>query len=147
LRAIRPATINDLPTLEPIAREFYACSKFLEGFDIDHFCSVWTQLFDSGLGVIFLALKDDEIVGALGGVAYPEIYTGEMVASEFFWFIRAEHRGGGLKLYRAFEQWAKDMKCGRIRMVHLLDSMPEKLQTTYLRLGFAAAEVHYTKEI
>jgi GNAT superfamily N-acetyltransferase len=128
------------------AREFYAASRFLRTFDLARFTAMWTGLLASGAGAIFV-LDDGEIRGAIGGVAYPDIYSGELTATEFFWFVSEAHRGGGIRLYRAFERWAKAKGCARIRMVHLMDSMPEKLQTVYERLGFEAAEVHYSKDL
>lgn len=145
---IRAAAIDDLPKLLPLAEEFYASSKFLKGFNIERFTEMWAQLIGQGAGVIYLAEADGAIAGTIGGVMYPDIYSGELVATEFFWFVCGESRGlHGMKLYRAFELWAIEQGCARIRMVHLLDSMPEKLKRIYDHLGFEAVEVHYTKEL
>lgn len=107
----------------------------------------WAGLIQSGVGTIFALERDGEYLGALGGVVYPDIYSGLPIATEFFWFTLPEHRGRGLLLYRAFEEWARGRQCSEIRMVHMLDSMPEALNRTYTRLGFTAAEVHYSKEL
>lgn len=142
---MRQATIDDLPRLVALAEEFYASSQHLEGFRLDVFSATWSQLLGSGIGVIFLQEEGDDVLGALGGVAYPDPNSGALMATEFFWFVRGDRRGGGLRLYRAFEGWARDRGCRQIRMVHLLDSMPEQLQRLYTRLGYQAAEIHYTK--
>jgi GNAT superfamily N-acetyltransferase len=145
---IRLATIEDLPRLEACAREFYASSKFLDRFDLARFVGAWELWITAGMGAVFLAEENGEVIGALGGMVYPEPYSGALIATEFFWFVRDGHRGGpGLRLYKAFEQWAREKGCAHIRMVHLMDSMPEKLTKVYARLGFEAAEVHYTKDI
>jgi GNAT superfamily N-acetyltransferase len=141
------ATPSDLARLEPLAREFYASSRFLVEFDLDRFVALWTHLIESGAGVIFLLEEDGEIAGTIGGVVYPEAYSPLLIATEFFWYVRDGLRGSGLKLYRKFEDWARSRGCGQVRMIHLLDSMPEKLERVYKHLGFEAAEVHYTKEI
>jgi GNAT superfamily N-acetyltransferase len=104
-------------------------------------------LLESGTGVIFVDENGEEIQGTLGGVAYPEINSGELVATEFFWFVAPERRGGGLRLYRAFEEWARSKGCREIRMAYLIDSMPEKLAKLYRRLGFEPVEVQYVKEL
>ena len=78
---------------------------------------------------------------------YPDLYSGDLIATEFFWFVRAEVRGQGLKLYYAFEAWARARHCAQIRMVHLLDLMPERLAKVYRRLGYEPAETHYVKEL
>jgi GNAT superfamily N-acetyltransferase len=146
---IRTATVEDLASLEPLAREFYASSQVLKRFDTDLFVTTWIRLLDAN-GVIFL-LEDNAgvISGALGGVIYGDPYSGDAIATEFFWFVSAKARGGrgGLQLLQAFEGWARDRGALEIRMVHLLDSMPEKLARVYKHFGFQPIEVHYSKEL
>lgn len=144
---VRAATVADLPRFEQCAREFYAASKHLRNFDIGRFCEAWGQWMTSGIGVIFMAESADEPVGAIGGIVYPEIYSGELIGTEFFWFVRPGHRGAGMRLYREFEAWARAKGCTQIRMVHLADSMSEKLHRLYVALGFEQTETHYAKEI
>jgi len=141
------ATAADLPRMETAAREFYASSRFLHGFDMARFVALWTDLLEKDMGVIFAVENGQGIHGAIGGVVYPEPYSGEAVATEFFFFISPEHRGPGMDLYRAFEKWARQKKCKQIRMVHLMDLMPGRLAVLYRRLGFKAAEMHYVKEL
>lgn len=144
---ILKAIISDLPKVEVCAREFYESSKFLNGFDLERFCRLWTGLLESDSGVIFAIEENGEWVGAIGGLAYQEIYSGQMTALEMFWFVRPGHRGQGIKLYRALESWAREKQCFEMRMVHLLDSMPEKLERVYRHFNFKPAEIHYTKEL
>jgi GNAT superfamily N-acetyltransferase len=145
---ITPARAEDLPRLEPIAREFYASSRFLKRFDISLFCQAWEALLRNGTGVIYLLIDGaGEITGTIGGVAYPDLYSGALVATEFFWFVREGCRGKGIELYKSFERWAREKQCVEIRMVHLLDSMPEKLERVYRSLGFSPTEKHYAKEL
>jgi GNAT superfamily N-acetyltransferase len=145
---IRPATVEDLASLEPLAREFYASSQVLKRFDTDLFVQTWIRLLDAN-GVIFLLEDGSSIVGALGGVLYGDPYSGDAIATEFFWFVAQRARGGrgGLQLLKAFEGWARDRGALEIRMVHLLDSMPEKLARVYKHFGFQPIEVHYSKEL
>ncbi len=142
------ATVADLPKIERCAEEFYAASAFLKGFDLDRFCALWKSLLESGAGVIFsFDDTDGQWAGMLGGMAYPDIYSGAMTASEMFWFVREGHRGQGVKLYRAFEEWAREQGCKTIRMVHLADVMPERVARFYERAGFVVIETHYSKDL
>lgn len=145
---IREAAVFDLPKMADSAKEFYSSSKFLRGFSIEKFCSAWKGFIESGIGVIF-GLFDEEgkVRGAIGGICYPDMHSDEIHASEFFWFISDGYRGDGLKLLRAFERWAESKQCAVIRMAHLSDSMPDKLQRVYARLGYALAESQYVKEL
>jgi GNAT superfamily N-acetyltransferase len=145
---IRTATPEDLGRVEKCAREFYSSSRHLKRFDLETFRKTWLSLFASDCGVIFLVCDDsDDILGALGAVAYPDPNSGELVAVEFFWFIRKGCRGKGLELYRRFEQWARDRNCLQIRMGYLVDLMAEKHQRVYRRLGFEPIEVTYAKTL
>lgn len=130
-----------------LAAQFYATSQHLKGFDLARFCSLWARLIETGAGVIFVADDGTKLRGAIGGVAYPDPYSGRSAATEFFWFVSPESRGCGLKLYREFECWAREQACSEIQMVYLSDSMPERLRATYERLGFHEVETRYAKEL
>jgi hypothetical protein len=145
---IKPLCRFKLRALAPGAKEFYASSKFLGKFDIERFVTFWKNQIENGQGVIFAALDDGEIIGAIGGMAYPEPYIDEISVQEFFWFVRPGNRGlAGLRLYDAFEGWAIEKGASHIRMVHLMDSMPEKLERVYGRLGFVPVEKLYSKDL
>ncbi len=138
------ATVADLPKIQRCAEEFYASSQFLKGFDLSRFCDLWERLLADDSSVIF-SFDDGagQWAGMLGGMAYPDIYSGMMTAS----FVREGHRGQGVKLYRAFEQWARDRGCKAVRMVHLADVMPDRVARFYERAGFAVIETHFSKDL
>lgn len=144
IRQLDPA---DLGRLNEWAREFDAASRWLGRFDPARFRGIWTELLNGGAGVIFAALEGDQITGAIGGIIHREIYGDRLIAEEFFWFQRAAHRGAGVRLYRAFEQWARERGARSIQMVHLFDVMPEKVARFYLRSGFEPVEMRYSKEL
>lgn len=144
---IRTLALSELEVLAPLAREFYASSQHLVQFDFDRFVAIWSQLIPSGMGVIFIAEENGVALGTLGGFAHPELYSGQIVAEEMFWFVASEKRGVGVALYRAFERWAAEQGAASIQMVHLMDSMPEKLGAFYRRLGFGPVEMRYSKRL
>jgi GNAT superfamily N-acetyltransferase len=148
---IRPATAADLAHVGPAAAAFYASSRHLRKrrFHVERFAQFWAPLLESGAGYIALQLDDvsGSIRGAIGGVVYPDPYSGDLVATEFFWFVEPQHRGAGLRLYRLFERWAIERGARELRMVHLLDSQPEQLAKLYVRLGYTPAETHYSKAL
>ncbi len=144
---VRIAEVADLPRIEPCATEFYAKSAFLKTLKMDLFCEKWAAMIEAGMGVIFLLEVGGHVEGIFGGVQFPDLYSGELIATEFFWYVREGHRGAGMKLFRAFERWAVERHCTQIRMVHLMDSMPEKLERVYRGLGFIPAEIHYVKDL
>lgn len=99
--------------------------------------------------MIFLEEEADDglINGALGGLIHRDLYGERLIVEEMFWFMRPDTRGGGVRVYRAFESWAKARGAVSIQMVHLLDSMPEKVERFYKAIGFKAAEVRYIKAL
>jgi GNAT superfamily N-acetyltransferase len=141
---IREAAIADLPAMEPAAQAFYASSKELHHFRIERFVNVWTNLIHAGSGVIFLAEADGKIEGAIGGVIHEDLYGGqELIAEEFFWFIQPGSRGDGIRLYRRFKDWAIQHGAAELQMVHLSDSMPDKLARFYKHEGYSLIEMRH----
>lgn len=134
-------TVENIASVLPIARKFAIVAGI--NFSDDIFISSWKNLFNLGFGVIFAT---EDYSGMIGGIKYPDTNSGELIASELFWFVDPSKRGEGIKLLNAFELWAINNNCKRIIMVHLMDSMPEKVGRFYERTGYRKLEVHYVKE-
>lgn len=132
---IRPATIADLSHVESLAQEFYASSEHLQNFRLEVFQANWTNFLTCGMGAMFFLTDGHKLLGAIGGLKYPDPNNGELIALEAFWWVTKAARGHGLKLYFEFERWAREQGCQRLQMCHLVDSMPEKLQRFYERRG------------
>lgn len=142
---IREIGTDELDKVEEAAHEFYAASRFLGAFSLARFCELWTRLLELGAGVIFADDCDGELVGMIGGMLHRETYGEALIADEFFWFVREGSRGSGVALYRRFEEWARERGAVEIQMVHLFDSMPEKVAKFYLHSGFEPVEMRYRK--
>ncbi len=144
---IRTATIADLGRATSVVAQFSA--DIGRRFDAAHFEKQFAVLMDAGLGVLFLLEQEGVIQGVFGGMAAPDLFHGGMVASEIFWFVRKEARGGigGGRLLAAFETWALEQCCEEIQMVHLEASMPGELSSFYIRRGYNLVEARYSKQI
>tara|TARA_R110000868_G_scaffold187432_1_gene429951 strand:+ start:315 stop:776 length:462 start_codon:yes stop_codon:yes gene_type:complete len=144
---IRSATIDDLQAAGAVVARFSA--DIGRVFHVEHFCGFWGALIDAGYGSIFLLEQEGVIQGLIGGLATPDPYHGGMVASEAFWWVLPEYRGGigAGRLYKAFETWAVEQCAEEIRMVHLEASMPERLAKFYERNGYTLMETHYSKPL
>jgi GNAT superfamily N-acetyltransferase len=145
--SLRYAVPEDLPALTPLMLTFFSLSNLIGKFDEDCFGTTWRRIIDNDWGVIILLEDASQIVGCISGAAFPDIHTGELVASESCWFVMPQSRGFGMTLLEAFEEWSKSRGCKQLRMAHLMDSMPEKLGRLYRRLGYVATEVHYVKSL
>ena len=143
---IRAISTTELEQLFPLCDGFSASSSFVS-YKKQIFLRTWYHLIETGLGLILVSVKNARFTGMIGGMRAPDPNTGELVATEFFWFVDPNHRGEGIQLLDEFEAWAKDEGCKKIIMVYLLDSTPDKVRRVYERRGYKPVEVHYIKEI
>lgn len=67
------------------------------------------------------------------------------IADELVWWIDVECRGrAAMKMLREYEAWARRMGCVRVGMSALPNTHIAKI---YERMGYAPAEVHYSKAV
>lgn len=145
VRALAP---DEVHKLGHCAEKFYASSKHLDGFDLEQFSGFWAALIMRGDGVIFALCDGDEMRGALGGITHQDPYhRDKIIAQEFYWFVLKESRGSGVRLYRAFEKWARERGAHQLRMGYLVDLMPNKVKTFYEFVGLHPVEVVYSKDL
>jgi GNAT superfamily N-acetyltransferase len=107
----------------------------------------WLQLIHSGVGEIFALKQNDKIIGAIGFIIYPSLEDGVSTCSEAFWYVDEKYRGKGLSLLLKLQKYAKSKGAKRLLMIHLENSMPDKLKKLYIRLGFKQIESIYMKEL
>lgn len=141
------ASESDIESIAMIGKSFYGEGSLPGRFNADVFANSWHSFIDSGSGVIFHLSLYGEIVGAIGGLIYPDPNDGDLVASEFFWYVEKGHRGHGLELLYKFEDWAKSSGAKRIIMVHLSSLMPEAIKKIYQRNGYSELETSYIKSL
>jgi len=131
----------------PIGQKFFdeTAGAFTSKFDAEFFSQFWAGLIESGVAVVFGEWKGNAPAGAIGGVLSPDPCNGAPVMMEVFWFVDPEARGNGIRLFKRYMEYAETVS-ERQTMVHLISSMPEKLEGFYLREGFERMEVHYSRE-
>jgi GNAT superfamily N-acetyltransferase len=123
-------------------------SKFVK-VDPDHTAKRYQEMIRSGFAAVFMLVGErDEIQGGLGAIKYPDIHSGEWRATESFWYVLPEFRGGfgAMDLLLAYEKWARDQGCKMMSIIHLADSYPEKLERLYRNRGYELVEKTYMKE-
>lgn len=115
--------------------------------DVEYSYRTYLEFIEKGHGCAFVLKINDQVVGGISGLKFPDINSGIMTAVECFWFVKEEHRGAGLQLLAFFESWAKEQGCKRMALIHLVDSFPDVLEKVYLRRGYRLVEKHYVKEV
>lgn len=136
---IRPATLDDMPTILALGAEFLAASPHCWiPLDAAAFEGFAKNLIE-GAGAIFLS--DD---GFIGGVLAPCYFNPAYTfASELFWFARKE----GQELRKAFEAWGRAAGVDAITCSGLADSHERAIRRIWSRAGYDATEVAFMKRI
>jgi GNAT superfamily N-acetyltransferase len=127
-------------------KQFEKVTQFVK-VDIDHATTIYENMIESGAAKVMVIEKNGELIGSLGFIQHPDLHSGELMLVETFWFVDPAHRGCGLLLLDAYENYGKVAGVDKIAMIHLADSYPERLEQLYLKRGYKLVEKHYVKDI
>lgn len=145
---IRKVELSELDNVIALGRLFFAeSSVFTAPLNPASFKATWTQIYASGMGTIIGLYDGDTLCGGIGAMSVPDYLTGEMVANEFFLYVAKKYRGKGIRIIREYERWAKEKGCVKTRLVHLVDSMPDKLRSFYAKIGYREIETLHEKRL
>lgn len=146
-RRITPSDLDDpvlMTELRTLAVEFFAESELPGVLDFEFFIEAWRKLLVSGMGVMFITEDKEELTGAIGAVITPNLFTGDVMASELFWYVREGYRGvSGIRLLKEMFAWANDLGVDDVMMGHLHFAVSEKAESIYDRLGMKKFETMY----
>lgn len=149
---IRPATHEDLDALLAMGEQFFTFSRLAQFavFDRGTALNSVVALIDADTGVCLVAVVEGEIVGGIVGVLAPLWFAPSCLsATEFAWWVKEEHRGGtaGVKLLRAFEQWAKDNGAAMVSMSDLVIEGATPAGRLFEKLGYTVVERSHVKKV
>lgn len=142
----RLATTDDLPTLVRMFQQFVASTQYARyvGQNPEHCTRMMAWMLEQPNCAIFV-VGDDPIVGMLGITAVVQPFSGELVASELFWWLDPEHRGHGGWLLRRGERWATEQ--GARRMLMVAPSDKPRVAEMYRRLGYSPVECLFQRDL
>lgn len=145
MRDIRKPTEADIPSIVEMGKRFHAESVYSEmiGFNPEAFARSLAHFIASDVMLFFVLESEGEIIGAICGAVAPHYMTGELAASELFWWVTPEARGYGLKLLDAFEQASIERGAKVGGMVAPRGS--EQLARVYAHKGYAMSETVFVK--
>lgn len=116
---VRPLLLSEATLLLPGARQFFGEGNLLGALNEKSFVTGVVNMLTSGIGV-FLVYGEPPFEGAIGGVIYPDYATGDLIASELFWYVMPQSRGvAGVRLLKEFELEVKRKGAKRLMMMHL----------------------------
>ena len=101
------------------------------------------QLIDAENGLLLVHERNGAVDGMIGVMAFEHPMSGEMVASEMFWWVEPEARGSGVKLLRLAEAWAHTRGATKMMMIAPTDKVGE----FYERVGYERVETTYQRRM
>jgi len=135
-------------SISELGKEFYSQSGLKGTFRAQTFVETWNQLLKVGVSSMWISRSGGEVTGALGVILSMHMFDGEVTAQECFWFVREEHRGlAGPRLFKAMEEWTKQIGVTRILMAHLDQAEESAVGTFYERRGFRKLETTYVRDV
>lgn len=146
---IRKIISGELPLCLDIARLFFIEGKLPGNFNAEIFLKNWDYFYQEERGQIYGIFKESELCGGIGGIVFPDPNTGDIIATEMFWYVKPEYRKGiaPLKLLQYYEAWAIEKGAKRIMMVCLTLLQNNRLTKLYDRYGYKKIETHFIKEV
>lgn len=147
--SIRPLTIEELPLCVPFGQQFFQEFNLRGVFNPDHFLATWTTFFWTVPSVVLGVYRDGTLVGGMGAISSKDMFTGDQVATELFWYIGAAHRTGtgALRVLRAYEDWGMRQQVDELRISHFKMKNDEQLQRLYEHRGYVLLEQGYQKRL
>ena len=141
--------VERYPELVPMALDFYTSAKLPGKIDVGLFVGTIAKLAVGGMVKVFSAEDNGTLTGAIGVFVSPDLFTGESVAQEMFWFVTPSARGGmtAVRLLDAAEKAAARMGAVRLMMAHTAELTPEKLRDFYLHRGYTPRETYYQRNL
>lgn len=127
----RAAREGDIPRFDPGAAVFH-----------------WKKLYEMGIGRIFVAWSKGEPAGAFGAVLAADLYTGDTIATEAFFYVYPEHRSFKTmrSLWEAYDAWSESK--GVVRQYLSAHWGPhERLSRYYSRQGYEPKSVEYERDM
>lgn len=140
---IRDAVYEDVPDLVDLGIRFISEGKYRDKIatNPEALAQMMFSLIENPYGLLLVLEKDGRLIGMFGAIATLSPYSGEPVAMELFWYVAPESRGGGVRLLRRAEQWAREV--GAKKMIGV--SHTKKVGKFLKRYGYLPMEEHFLK--
>lgn len=145
---LREATVDDLDACVQLGRDFRNSTGYQAALadSPERYRAIGDYLIHNPDGILLVREVDGHPVGMLGAMVVDHVLSGERVAAELFWFVDPTHRGShGVRLFKAFEQWARDHGATRIQMVQPV--WAEMVGELYKTLGYERLEIAWVKQL
>lgn len=145
---IRNATEADIEFIVQEGIKFiqYHPANLGKNIDVNYLFGLGMSLIKDH--IVLIAEEGDNKLGMIGGMIVPNIYNPNYLGlQELFWWVKEGHRNtsAAMKLFRAFEKIAKELKMDFISMVSTVYT--PQLEKVYKRSNYFPVESAYMKEL
>lgn len=144
---IRVATVSDRERIVEMGARFVAESQYGGFFRMSEQAVSATveRVLDSDDGTILVLDMGGSLVGMIVMVIYTHPFSGDRVASELAWWVDSGSRasGGGVRLLRAAETWARDRDASAIQMI----APNVQVGNLYGKLGYRPMETAFQRSL
>lgn len=142
---IRTATKFDIPYIVEMLRHYRDVTPWdilKECDNEEYIVKLLTQIF-AGMGVIFLAEKDNKIIGMLIAAKTPNIWDPNLyIMNELAYWVEPEHRGStaGYRLIKQYTKYCDEMKQHNKIKGYTISKMSNSPDLDYSKFGFNKLE-------
>ncbi|WP_337261254.1 MULTISPECIES: GNAT family N-acetyltransferase [unclassified Serratia (in: enterobacteria)] len=146
---IRVATHEDIPALVSLGEMLHNESSYARlSYNRGKVFDLMGRVID-GAGVIFVSVKNGEVVGGIAGAVTEHWFSDEKLAFDYSFFVAPKHRHGitAMKLLCAFCEWAKLKGATEIRLGITTAINVEGTAKLYRSMGFEDAGLLFRKEV
>jgi GNAT superfamily N-acetyltransferase len=146
----REALIFDAIAVTDLCEEFHGASyQRSVPFDWDKMVGWVSDRIDDDGSLVYGCWSGDLLVGCIIGLTYVPPYSERVVAGDYIWYVRPEHRGGmaGVRLMRMLESWALDAGAAQILTGATSGIKSERGAALLERLGFVPTGTSMYKDV
>lgn len=142
---IRQAAGADVPRLVAMGERFITETGYhaLLPVNAAQITALMQDLVSGSASSILVLERDGALIGMIGLYAFRHPISGEAVASEVFWWVEPEARGGGLRLLTAAEAWAAAQGAVLLQMI----APTPAVERIYTRRGYVPVERLYQRRV
>jgi len=143
---IRKAVEEDVLDCLILFKQFHKESKVPYSWDAKKTQEAIINSFSTDNYEVFVAEKDEEIIGLLAAMYGQPLFSSETLATEIAWYVSKDYRKStaAFRLMKAYEEWALSMGVNYVGMTYL-EGITD-LSKIYEKKGYTISETHYLKE-
>ncbi len=107
----------------------------------------WASITTPDKYAVFVAERDDEIIGMMGAVAVEEFFGPAITTCDLFLYVTPEKRGSlvALRMIREYEKWAESVNAVRINLGVTTGIYVQETCKLFEAAGYSHSGHQYTK--